>query len=177
MDKLPGYPKSRILHARGHRVIIDSDLAALYGVPTRRLNEQVRRNPERFPADFAFQLTPDEWECLRSQNATSNRGGRRYAPFVFTEHGALMAAGVLNSPRAIEMSIFVVRTFVAMREVLADTHELAGRLDELERKLERRLARHDQAIAEILAAIRALMNPPASKRRPIGFVGSADTDP
>src|SRR3989338_4242679 len=104
----------RIVTLRGQRVIVDADLAALYGVPTKRLNEQVRRNAERFPGDFMFQLAPEEWEALRSQFATSNeptRGGRRYSPFVFTEHGAIMAATVLNSPRAVEVSIYVVRAF------------------------------------------------------------------
>jgi hypothetical protein len=107
---------------------------------------------------------------LKSQIATSSWGGRREAPWAFTEHGALMAAGVLNSKRAIEMSIFVVRTFVAMRDTLADTGDLARKLNDLEKAVEARLAKHDQAIADILAAIRALMNPPAGKKRPIGFV-------
>lgn len=140
---------------------------------TKRLNEQVRRNPERFPADFAFQLSGEEWDNLKSQFATSSWGGRRTAPYAFTEHGALMAAGVLNSRRAIEVSIFVVRTFVAMRELVDTKREMAQRIDELERNIDFRLAKHDQAIAEILAAIRALMNPPQPKRRPIGFVGPA----
>jgi len=154
-------------------VILDADLAELYGVGTKRLNEQVRRNHERFPADFAFVLTAQEWTALRSQIASSGkRSGQhsKFLPYAFTEHGALMAAGVLNSTRAIEVSIYVVRTFVAMREALADTHELARRLDELERSLDERLAKHDQSIAEILAAIRALMNPPSPPQRPIGFV-------
>ena len=164
---------SRIVVVRGKRVILDADLAELYGVPTKRLNEQVRRNPERFPPDFAFLLSLPEWGNLRSQFATSSWGGRRSPPYVFTEHGALMAAGVLNSPRAIEVSIFVVRTFIAMREALVDTRELANRLDELERNVEKRLVKHDQSIAEILAAIRALMIRPEPPRRPIGFVGPA----
>jgi hypothetical protein len=146
---------SRIFTVRGKRVILDSDLAELYGVPTRQLNQQVRRNPERFPSDFAFLLTSDEWESLRSQIATlkTTRGRhRKFLPYAFTEHGALMAASVLNSPRAIEVSIFVVRTFVAMREAAVNARsEIAARLDELERSLERRLAKHDQAIADIFA--------------------------
>ena len=166
---------SRIFTVRGRRVILDSDLAELYAVPTKRLNEQVRRNPERFPEDFAFPLSPDEWESLRLQIATlNNRRGqhRKFVPYAFTEHGALMAASVLNSSRAIEVSIFVVRTFIAMREGLLDTREVGRRLDELVKSLDQRLANHDQAISDILEAIRALMNPPGPPRRPIGFVGS-----
>jgi len=159
---------------RGRRVILDADLADLYGVPTKRLNEQVRRNPGRFPEDFAFQLSSPEWENLRSQFATSSWGGRRTPPYAFTEHGTLMAAGVLNSSRAIEVSIFVVRTFVAVRELVDTRKELAERIDELERRIDKRLARHDQAIAEILSAIRALMTPPEAKVRSVGFVGTSE---
>jgi hypothetical protein len=163
---------ARIFTVRGKRVILDSDLAELYDVPTKQLNQQVRRNPGRFPPDFAFRLSPDEWEVNRSQFVTGSEKHRdpRSLPFAFTEHGALMAAGVLNSKRAIEVSIFVVRTFVAMREVLAEGGELTRRLDELERALEGRLAKQDQAIAEIFAAIRALMKPTDNRQRPIGFV-------
>ena len=162
-----------IFMVRGKRIILDSDLAALYGVPTKRLNEQVRRNPERFPGDFAFLLSNDEWNSLRSQIATLKkaRGAhRKFLPYAFTEHGALMAAGVLNSPQAIEVSIYVVRTFVALREVLTSTGDLARKLEDLERRLDSKLERHDQAISEILRAIRSLMAPPESKRRPIGFI-------
>jgi phage regulator Rha-like protein len=159
---------------RGQRVILDADLAALYGVPTKRLNEQVRRNPARFPSDFTFQLTNQEVTRLRSQNATSNglpgRGGRRYLPCAYTEHGALMAANVLNSARAIEVSVYVVRAFVELRGTLATSTLLAERLDELEARLERRFAEHDETIVGILAAIRQLMTPREPKRRPIGFV-------
>lgn len=154
-------------------MILDSDLAALYGVPTKQLNQQVRRNAERFPRDFAFLLSSDEWESLRSQIATlkTGRGAhRKFLPYAFTEHGVLMAAGVLNSKRAIEVSIYVVRTLVAMREAIANHAGLSKRLDELEHTLERRFAGHDHAISELLAAIKALMNPPSGKRRPIGFV-------
>jgi hypothetical protein len=136
---------SRIFIMRGQRVIIDSDLALLYGVQTRRLNEQVRRNLLRFPSDFMFQLTDQELARLMSQFATSKpgRGGVRKRPLAFTEHGALMAATVLNSPRAIEVSVFVVRVFVQMREGMAGHRELGKRLDELERKL----GTHDRTIA------------------------------
>jgi hypothetical protein len=162
-----------ILMVRGKRVILDSELAALYGVTTKRLNEQVRRNAERFPRDFAFLLSGDEWESLRSQIATlkTGRGAhRKFLPYAFTEHGVLMAAGVLNSKRAIEVSIYIVRTLVAMREAIANHEELSKRLDDLERTLERRFAGHDQAISELLSSIKALMTPPPRKRRPIGFV-------
>ena len=163
---------NRIATLRGQRVIVDADLAMLYDVTTKRLNEQVRRNAERFPADFMFQLSNDEFESLRSQFATSNetrsqRGGRRYAPLVFTEHGAIMAATVVNSPRAVEVSIYVVRAFVRLRETLASNKELTAKLGELERKLKG----HDQAISGILDAIRQLMTPPPDPpKRPIGFV-------
>jgi phage regulator Rha-like protein len=163
----------RIVVIRGHKVILDSDLAALYGVPTKRLNEQVRRNPERFPLDFMFLLSDEEWASLRSRIATLKIGRgqhRKFLPYVFTEHGALMAAGVLNSPRAIEVSIFIVRAFVELRETLSAHKEVSMRLNELEASIESRLSKHDQAIANILAAIRNLMTPPEVNRRPIGFV-------
>ena len=165
---------SRILTLRGQRVIVDTDLATLYGVPTKRLNEQVRRNAERFPADFMFALSQEEWDALRSQSATLKTGRgqhRKYLPYAFTEHGAIMAATVLNSPRAVEVSIYVVRAFVQLRELLAGHKELAKRLNELETRMERKLMTQDQAIAGILDAIRQLMTPPpAQKKRPIGFV-------
>ena len=165
---------SRILTLRGQRVIVDADLAALYGVPTKRLNEQVRRNAERFPADFMFALSQEEWDALRSQFATLKTGRgqhRKYLPFAFTEHGAIMAATVLNSPRAVEVSIYVVRAFVQLRELLAGHKELAKRLNELETRMERKRMTQDQAIAGILDAIRQLMAPPPTpKKRPIGFV-------
>jgi hypothetical protein len=173
-------PPERIAQAifvmRDQKVIVDADLAALYGVPTKRFNEQVRCNLERFPADFMFQLTAAEFAALRSHFATSNekpsgRGGRRYLPFVFTEHGTIMAATILNSPRATEVSVYVVRAFVALRELLSDNKELALKLRELETRLERKLDSHDQAIAGLIDAICELMKPPEpSKKRPIGFI-------
>lgn len=157
---------------RGQRVLLDSDLAALYGVETKRFNEAVKRNRARFPDDFMFQLTADELGILRSQFATSKTGsgGRRYAPYVFTEHGAIMAATILNSPRAVEMSVYVVRAFIQLRELLASNKELAKRLDQLESRLQKKLAAHDEAIATILSAIRQMMHPPEPKKRSIGFV-------
>jgi len=163
VDALSG----RIHLVRGQRVMLDTDLAELYGVTTKRFNEQVKRNVERFPTDFMFQLTAEEHDSLRSQIATSKtgRGGRRYLPYVFTEHGAIMAASVLSSPRAVEMSVFVVRAFVQLRELLGSSRELADRLDDLERKL----STHDQAIAGVIDAIRRLTSVPAKPSRPIGF--------
>lgn len=152
--------------------MFDADLAALYGITTGRFNEVVRRNLARFPQDFMFQLTDEEHAALRSQFAISNigRGGRRYLPYVFTEHGAIMAAMVLNSPRATEVSVYVVRAFVQLRDTLIAHKELAQRLDQLEARIEAKLSTHDQAIAGILGAIRELMTPPEKKKRPIGFI-------
>jgi hypothetical protein len=157
--------ESRILHLRNHKVILDSDLAELYNVSVKRLNEQVKRNRERFPADFVFRLTAKEYENLRSQNATSKRGGRRYSPYAFTEHGAIMVATILNSRRAIEMSVFVVRAFVHLRESLATNRKIAGKLNELESRLEK----HDTAIQDIIDAIKELMAPDEAPRSKIGF--------
>ena len=158
---------------RGQRVLLDAELATLYGVTTKRLNEQVKRNADRFPADFVFQLNLEEVAGLRSQFATSkssdSRGGRRYRPYAFTEHGAIQAANVLNSARAVEMSIYVVRAFVQLRSLMAANVELARRLDELEARIETTLTGHDEASAAMLSAIRQLMSPPAPKRRGIGF--------
>lgn len=157
----------RILILRRQRVILDTALAELYNVPVKRLNEQTKRNRKRFPADFMFQLTPRENKCLRSQFATSNigRGGRRSLPYAFTEHGAIMAATVLNSEQAVEMSVFVVRAFVRLREMLAANGELADRIEELENHLET----HDGTIQEIIDTIKKLMNPSRRRRSKIGF--------
>ena len=148
-------------------MILDTDLAELYGVPVKRLNEQVKRNRERFPADFMFQLTAKEAEDLRSQSATSKptRGGRRYLPYAFTEHGAIMAATVLNSERAVEMSVFVVRAFVRLREMLSTNRELAAKLVELESRLDTQ----DTSIQNLFEAIKELMIPEEPTRRRIGF--------
>jgi hypothetical protein len=156
-------------------------MAALYGVPTKRFNEQVKSNRHRFPSDFMFQLSIAETLALRSQIATSKqtadgRGGRRSRAFAFTEHGALMAATVLNSPRAVEMSISLVRAFVRLRELLASNAVLERRLDEIERRLERKFVTHDEAIAAILSAIRSLMKAPTPKRRGIGFTAEIGGD-
>ncbi|WP_050463600.1 ORF6N domain-containing protein [Herbaspirillum autotrophicum] len=169
----------RIVLLRGQKVLLDADLAALYGVETRRLNEQVRRNRERFPADFIFELNAEEFSNLKSHFATSSWGGRRKLPLAFTEHGAIMAATVLSSPRSVEMSVYVVRAFVKLREVLASHHDLARKLEELEQTTEALALRHDTLahntraqLKQVFEAIRELMEPPANsvKKRPIGFV-------
>lgn len=160
--------ENRIILVRGQKVLLDADLAALYGVSTKRFNEQVRRNAARFPEDFMFPLSAEQWNSLRSQFATLETGRgrhRKYLPLVFTEHGAIMAATILNSPRATQVSVYVVRAFVRLRELLASNRELARRLDQLEKKL----GSHDQAIAGLINTIRDLMTPPEPKRRPIGL--------
>jgi hypothetical protein len=157
-----------IFLVRGQRVMLDSDLAVVYGVQVKRLNEQVRRNPDRFPSSFGFQLIEKEWDDLRSQFATSKgRGGRRYLPWVFTEHGALQLASVLNSRIANKASIRVVQVFISMREQLAAHKELAGKLAELEG----RITGHDEALQNLFEAIRQLIEPPVpEKRKQIGFM-------
>ena len=159
--------ESRILLLRHQRVILDTDIAELYGVPVKVLNQQVKRNRERFPADFVFRLTSKEDAVLRSQFVTSKpgRGGRRYAPYAFTEHGAIMAATVLNSERAVQMSVFVVRAFVRLREMLATNRKLAGKIDELENRLDT----HDSTIQDLIEAIKELMKPEDPPRKRIGF--------
>jgi len=167
--------ESRIFLIRGHRVILDSDLAELYDVDVKRLNEQVRRNASRFPEDFVIRLSIEEAANLRSQIATSSssHGGRRYLPYAFTEHGAIMAASVLNSERAVEMSIFVVRAFVHMREALTANRQLLAKFKELERRIEG----HDANIQELIEAIQELMEPPPASGRRIGFeLAAADSE-
>jgi hypothetical protein len=169
---------SMIIVLRDQRVILDSDLAEIYGIPTFRLNEAVKRNRDRFPDDFLFQMTKRERDALTSQHAISKkgRGGRRTLPYAFTEHGAVMAANILNSDRAVQMSIFVVRAFIKMRETLSASSALTKKLAELERKLTGRLDVHEKAIVHILGEIRKLMHPaplPEPKRKPVGF-GSHD---
>lgn len=160
-------PLERMIHViRGQRVMLDADLAALYGTSTRRLKEQFRRNRSRFPSDFAFVLTREEVTNLRSQFATSSsHGGSRYLPIAFTEHGVVMLASVLNSSVAVEASIRVVRTFVRLRELLASHTELAQRLDEVER----RITGHDEELEAVFAALRKLIEPPAGEHREMGF--------
>jgi hypothetical protein len=156
-----------ILVIRRLRVLLDEDLASLYGVETRSLLQAVKRNVERFPPDFMFELSAAEWTALRSQSVTSKpgRGGRRYAPYAFTEQGVAMLSSVLNSDRAIAVNIEIMRTFVRIRNLLATNKAVARRFERLESKV----ASHDQAIVGILSAIRQLMKPPDMKRRGIGF--------
>jgi ORF6N domain len=164
-----------ILVMRGHRVLLDSELATLYGVTTKALNQAVKRNANRFPEDFMFRLTRAESEVLnRSQIVTGSQKHRdpRFQPYVFTEHGAIMAATILSSPRAVEMSIYVVRAFVQLREILSSNKDLALRLEQLEARIEKKLTTHDEAIGAMLSAIRQLMNPQPPKRRGIGFTAA-----
>jgi hypothetical protein len=165
---------SRIRTIRGKKVILDFDLAEIYDVPTKALNQAVKRNMSRFPDDFLFQLTGNELENLRSQFVTSSlHGGLRYPPYAFTENGAIMAANVLNSPEAVRMSVFVVRAFVKMRELLGGTKELAKQLAALEKKLTDRLDGHEVAIIEVLRRVMDVLDPPPPQpeppRRRIGF--------
>jgi hypothetical protein len=160
--------------------MLDADLAALYGVPTGRFNEAVRRNLARFPGDFMLPLTNQDFAALRSQSATlkAGRGQRRkYLPRAFTEHCVIMAATTLNSPRATEVSVYVVRAFVRLREMLASNKALAAKLEELEQKTEALALRYDTLAAntraqlrQVFEAIRELMRPPGPKRRPVGFI-------
>ncbi|MDQ1605591.1 MAG: hypothetical protein QOE01_3439 [Actinomycetota bacterium] len=159
--------ESAIYLIRGQRVMLDSDLAAIYGTSTRRLNERLHRNRERFPTDFAFQLTAEEFKRLMSQIATSKkgRGGRRKRPWVFTEHGAIMLATVLSSQVAIQASVRVVRAFVRLREMVAANAEFANKLKDLERRLDS----HDEEIIELFAVLKRLLEPEAKPKREIGF--------
>lgn len=180
-----------IYEVRGERVMLDSDLASIYGVETKALNRAVKRNRDRFPKDFVFQLSEDEWENLRYQIGTSSsdskhqslryqigtsslgHGGRRSRPYVFTEHGAIMAANVLNSRRAAQMSVFVVRAFLKMRALLGDKRDLAQKLATLEKELKKRLDVHDTVIITILQRVMDVIDPPALPTPPpkprIGF--------
>jgi len=147
-------PEEMIVRVRGHAVILDTDLANLYGVETRQINQQVKRNQERFPNSFAFQLTKSEWDNLRSQNVISRRhGGRRYMPYVFTEHGVLMAANVLNSSKAIETSVAVVEAFVKLRRMALSVEGIARKLIAMENK-------YDKQFGVVFKAIRKLMAVP-----------------
>ena len=171
---------------RGVRVMLDRDLAKIYGVPTFRFNEAIKRSRHRFPPDFMFQLTREEFDSLKSQNAMSKPGnssqfamssgkhrGAAYRPYAFTEHGALQAANVLRSKRAVQMSVFVIRAFVKMRETLLGTRALARKLAALEKKLTSRLDVHEAAIVQVLQEIMQILNPPPpppeAPRRRIGF--------
>jgi hypothetical protein len=178
-----------IREIRGEKVILDTDLARIYGIPTFRLNEAIKRNKNRFPPDFMFQLSQAEFETLKSQTAMSETGGTAnssqiamssrkhrgtaYRPYAFTEHRAIMAANVLNSPRAVQMSVFVVRAFLKMRSLLGDKRELAKQLAELEKELKQRLDIHEAAIVTVLQRVMDIIDPPslppAPEKPKIGF--------
>jgi phage regulator Rha-like protein len=180
-----------IYEIRGERVMLDSDLASIYGVETKALNRAVKRNRDRFPKDFVFQLSENEWKNLRYQIGTSSsgrerqslryqigtsslrHGGRRTRPYAFNEHGAIMAANVLNSRRAVQMSVFVVRAFLKMRALLGDKRELAQKLAALEKELKKRLDVHEAVIVTILQRVMDIIDPPALPPPPpkprIGF--------
>ena len=166
---------SLIRTIRGQKVLLDSDLATIYGTTTRILNRAMQRNRKRFPADFMFQLTPEEFENLKSQFGTSSsHGGRRKLPFAFTEKGAVMTANILNSSEAVRMSIFVVRAFIEMRELLGGTKELAKQLAALEKKLTARLDGHEVAIVDVLRRVMEILDPPPpppEPERPKGRLG------
>jgi DNA-binding transcriptional MerR regulator len=159
--------EKRIFVVRGRQVMIDEDLADLYGVETKRLVEQVKRNLERFPEDFMFQLNKEEAAALRSQIATSNagRGGRRYAPYVFTEQGVAMLSSVLRSKRAIAVNIEIMRAFVELRRVASSYAAIEKRLEQIER----RVGEHDEQLEQIFSALRQLIAPPPKPKQPIGF--------
>jgi hypothetical protein len=169
-----------VIHSiRGEKVIFDTDLAKMYGVSTSHLNQAVTRNIDRFPSDFRFRLTDAEWEVFKSRQTKENPlgGGRQKLPWAFTEHGALMAANVLRSERAIQMSVFVIRAFIRMRNLLSDTSALAAKLDKLEREVTSRLDSHEKAIVELMRQFLSIINPEsaagdggeASSKREIGF--------
>jgi len=160
---------------RGQKILLDAELAALYGVTTRRLNEQVRRNRKRFPDDFLFELTVEEFADLKSHFATSSWGGRRKLRWAFTEHGAIMAATVLNSARATEMTVYVVRAFVKLRTLLASNRDLAKKLAALERSVLALDLKTQDQFKEVYETIRALMSDPPPKQRPIGFTADLKT--
>ena len=156
--------EQKIYVIRGERVILDRDLADIYGVTTKRLNEQVKRNIKRFPEDFMFQLTTDELEEMRSQIATASKRNVRFPPYVFTEHGAIMAANVLSSERAVEASVQVIRAFVKLRQMLTSNAELSKKVEALEKK-------YDTQFKVVFDAIKKLMMPPDKPKENIGFIG------
>ena len=156
---------SKIFLIRGQKVMLDSDLAELYSIETRRLNEQVKRNIDRFPEDFMFVLTETEYEILMSQNATSSWGGRRKLPYAFTEQGVAMLSSILNSETAIHVNIQIIRVFTKMRKIIFDHKDILVQLE----KIENKLTKHDDDIALIFQYLKQLLNPPEKARPKIGF--------
>jgi len=170
LERRPAHPliasiETRIFMIRGQKVMVDSDLADLYRVPTKVFNQAVKRNLKRFPKDFMFLLTAKETEILRSQIVTSSWGGRRTSPYAFTEQGVAMLSSVLNSERAVQVNIAIMRAFVKLREVLTTHRDLAEKIEELEKKYRQ----HDLKIQSVFDAIRQMLQPPVSPRRRIGF--------
>jgi len=167
-----GIVMSKIYLVRGMKVMLDEDLAELYGVETRRLNEQIRRNVSRFPKDFMFQLTEKEFRILMSQNATSSWGGRRKMPFAFTEHGVMMLSSVLNSETAIKVNIKIMRVYIKLREMLLTSKDVLVKLEKIEKELFKqgsRTTKSEEDIQMIFSALKRLLNPPNPPREPIGF--------
>lgn len=161
---------TKILLIRGRRVMFDSDLAEIYKVETKMLNRAVKRNQKRFPDDFMFQLSNEEWTDLKFQFGTSSWGGRRSLPFVFTEHGAIMLATVLNSQRAIDASIVVVNAFVRLREFVMMSEEIARKLDEFEKKTNKKLSDHDNMFKVVIDTLKKVLIQENSPKKPIGFL-------
>jgi hypothetical protein len=161
---------SIIFLIRGEQVMIDSDLAQIYNVATNMLNRAVKRNLKRFPDDFMFQLSQEEWNNLKFQIGTSSWGGRRTLPFVFTEHGAIMLASVLNSQRAIDASIFVVRAFIKLREFVIMSKEISRKLEEFEQKTDRKLAQHDNMFQVVFDTLKKVLIQEDKPKNPIGFI-------
>jgi len=162
----------KIYLVRGEKVMLDNDLAEIYGVTTKRLKEQVKRNLYRFPADFMFQLTTNEWENLRSHSATSSWGGSRYLPMAFTEQGVAMLSSVLGSKTAIEVNIQIIRIFTKMRRILAEHKEIISKLDKIEHELMKhgnQLKKHDNEIQLVFETLKQLLIKPENPRKPIGF--------
>lgn len=159
--------ENKIFLIRGVKVMIDKDLAEIYQISTKVLIQSIKRNPERFPPDFMFRLSEGEFKSLRSQFVTSKigRGGRRYLPYAFTEHGVAMLSSVLNSPRAVQMNIFIIRAFIKIREMLAIHKDLAQKIDEIERKQKE----HSEQLTSIYSVIKQLINPPSKPKKSIGF--------
>lgn len=157
---------NKIYLIRGQKVMLDEDLSLLYGVSTKRLNEQVKRNAERFPTDFMFQLIPDEFNNLKSQIATSSWGGRRKLPFAFTEHGIVMLSGILNSSTAIQVNVQIIRIFIKLREMILTHKDILLRLEQLEKEVNT----NKEDIRVIFQYVKELLNPASSPRRKIGFI-------